>query len=741
MHVRESQMPEARRKHFPVFAADPGQVQAWLEGLAGGRPAPDEALIRDAYAMACSTCASTEARPQDYCVERALAAADILAGLRLDAESLAAGLLCGLVCRGRLPVGLVQERLGQVVARLVDGVRRMELIDALQQRGTGSGGQVENLRKMLLAMVEDVRVVVIALAERVCVMRTLGWEDEATQRRVAQATMDIYGPLANRLGIGQLKWELEDLSFRYLEPARYKQIAGLLDERREDREGFVGRVVGELGAALEEAGVAAQVHGRAKHIYSIWRKMKRKGVDYHEIYDVRALRVLVDNVRDAYAALGIVHSRWTPVPGEFDDYIATPKENGYRSLHTAVIGPAGKTLEVQIRTHAMHQESELGVAAHWRYKEGARYDASFESKIAWLRQILDWKDEVADAGELLDDFKAEVFEDRVYVFTPNGSIVDLPRGATPLDFAYQIHTEVGHRCRGAKVDGRIVPLTYELKTGEQVQVLTAKNGTPSRDWLSLDLGYLKSTRARHKVRHWFMDQDRDRNLADGRALLDKELQRLGLSNLGLEELAKKLSYPKVEDLLVALGRGDLKLGQVARVAQDLVEPPASRAPVPFVQRAPAAVGLPADIQVEGVGNLLTQMARCCKPVPGDKIIGFITQGRGVTIHRRDCSNILRCREDCQRRLIEVQWGGSPHGVYPVDVRIEAVDRQGLLRDITAVLANEKINVLALNTRSHTSIHRADMSLTLEIGDMAQLSRVLAKINALPNVLQVHRHGG
>jgi len=735
-------MPEVRHKHFPVFAADHGRVESWLDGLVGGRPAPGAALIRDAYAMACRACADTEARPEDYCIERAIAVADILAGLRLDAESLAAGLLCGLVRRHRLPLELVQERLGQVVAKLADGVCRMGLIDTLQQRGAGSAGQVENLRKLLLAMVEDVRVVVVALAEQVCVMRTLGWENEATRRRVAQATMDIYGPLANRLGIGQLKWELEDLSFRYLQPARYQQIASLLDERREDRERFVGRVVGELTAALKDAGIAAQVRGRAKHIYSIWRKMQRKGVDYHQVYDVRALRVLVEDVRDAYATLSLVHSHWAPMPGEFDDYIAVPKENGYRSLHTAVVGPEGKTVEVQIRTYAMHQQSELGVAAHWRYKEGARYDASFESKIAWLRQILEWKDEVADAGELLEDFRAGAFEDRVYVFTPNGNIVDLPQGATPLDFAYQIHTEVGHRCRGAKVDGRIVPLTYELKTGEQVEVLTAKSGTPSRDWLSQELGYLKTARARRKVRHWLMAQDRDRDVADGRALLDKELQRLGLSNLSLVELAKKLNYLSAEELLVALGRGDLKLGQVARVAKDLLEPPAARTPLSIVQRASAAAGRATDIQVEGVSNLLTQMARCCKPVPGDEIIGFMTQGRGVTIHRRDCSNILRCRENCQRRLFEVQWGGSADGeVYPVDVRIEALDRPGLLRDVTAVLANEKINVLALNTRSHTSTQRANMSFTLEIGDMAQLGRVLTKISALPNVLQVRRHGG
>lgn len=739
--IAQRSLPEARRKHFPVLTADRSQVEAWLERLLDGRAAPEQALLREAHGLVCSTCGSSESSPQDYCVERAMAVADILAGLRLDAESLAAGFVCGLVRRRRLGLDRVVERLGPRVARLADGVRRMELIDTLQQRGAGAGGQEESLRKMLLAMVEDVRVVVIALAEQVCVMRTLGWEDEQVQRRIARQTMDVYGPLANRLGIGQLKWELEDLSFRYLDPELYRQIAGLLDERREDRERFVARVGAELGAALKDAGIAAEVDGRAKHIYSIWRKMRRKGVDYHEIYDVRALRVLVDDVRDAYAALGIVHSRWAPLPGEFDDYIATPKENGYRSLHTAVIGPEGRTLEVQIRTHVMHQESELGVAAHWRYKEGTRYDSSFESKIAWLRQILEWRDEVADPGRLLEDFKAELLEDRVYVFTPNGSIVDLPRGATPLDFAYRIHTEVGHRCRGAKVDGRIVPLTYALKSGEQVEVLTAKSGTPSRDWMSPDLGYLKTARARHKVRHWLMAQDRDRNVSDGRALLDKELQRLGPGSLSLEELAKKLRFPKGEDLLVALGRGDLRPGQVARLAQDLAEPPMVRTPLPVVPRPAAGVARPADIQVEGVGNLLTLVARCCKPVPGDEIIGFITQGRGVSIHRRDCPNILRCREDCQQRLIDVQWGGSSQGLYPVDVRIEAMDRQGLLRDVTAVLANEKINVLALSTRSHKSTHTADMSLTLEIGDMAQLSRVLAKLNALPNVAQVRRYGG
>jgi GTP pyrophosphokinase len=573
-------------------------------------------------------------------------------------------------------------------------------------------------------------------------MRTLAARPEDERLGVARETMDIYGPLANRLGIGQLKWELEDLAFRFIEPELYKEIAGLIDERRKNREKFILRVINHLQNALQDEGIHAQIDGRPKHIYSIWRKMKRKHKDYHEIYDVRAVRVLVDEIRDCYAVLGVVHSLWMPIPGEFDDYIATPKENGYRSLHTAVIGPKGKTLEVQIRTNQMHQESEYGIAAHWRYKEGTRFDAGFESKIAWLRQILEWKDELANITDFVDHLKSEVLEDRVYVFTPKGNVFDFPQGASPVDFAYRIHTEIGHRCRGAKVDGVIVPLNTELKTGERVEILTAKEGGPSRDWLNSDLGYIKTSKARTKVQHWFRQLNIEQNIAGGRQLLEKELHRLGLSKLRYEDLAKQQGYQKVEDFLAALGRGELKVTQVNRTAQELVaeliepaRPPERSLPVLRRQSGPDAAP---DVQVEGVGNLLTQIAKCCKPVPGEPIVGFITQGRGVTIHRRDCPNVVRFQEECFERLMEVNWDEETKGVVQADIHINAVDRPGLLHDITAVLANDKINLIAAQTLSSKHNNSAEMDLTLEIGDMQQLSRILSKINALPNVVDAWR---
>lgn len=672
--------------------------------------------------------------------DRGLAAADLLADLRMDHEVVIAALLHETVAAGTLSLKAVEDSFGPSVARLVDGVGKLSLIGDLYQQGPQAQQQLESLRKMLLAMAQDVRVVLIRLAICLVTMRNLKVLPLEEQQRIAQETLNIFAPLANRLGIAQMKWELEDLALRYLEPVAYKQLAQALDERRAERETYIAKVIQQLRTELQRAGLHAEVCGRAKHIYSIWRKMQRKQLPFEQIFDIRALRVMVDTVADCYAALGVVHALWNHIRHEFDDYIANPKSNGYQSLHTAVIGPEGKTLEVQIRTWDMHHHAELGVAAHWRYKEGGTQTSAYEQQIAWLRQLLEWKDdELTDACDFLDRFKAEAFQDRVYVITPKGAVIELPQGATPLDFAYHIHTDIGHRCRGAKVNRRIVPLNYELKNGDQVNVLTAKHPAPSRDWLSPHLGYLKSARARGKVRQWFKQLDQEKNIAVGKAILEKEFQRLGvdLKQVDLQKLAEKLNFTAVDELFAAIGYGDVTTGAVATKAQELILPPPP-APVSRLIRKPSGGETGEGIQIRGVGKLLTHMARCCKPVPFEPIVGFITHGRGVTIHRQDCPNLLNLATREQERMIEVAWGREQKAVYPVDIMIQAYDRTGLLRDISSILLQEKINVLATNTRTDPKTAIAHMLFTLEIGSVEQLSRILDKICRLPNVTDAHR---
>ncbi len=725
--------------HSPVAGAVPESGE-WGARLLAGRPAEEQALLRRAVALAREAHGDQRRASGEPYISHTVAVAEILAGLRLDAETLVAAILHDVVEDTEVPLARIEQEFGRGVARLVDGVTKMGLIDAQVPEGRGSRERLkaESLRKLLLAMAEDVRVVLIKLADRLHNMRTLKYLEPDKRRRIARETLEIYAPLANRLGIWQIKWELEDLAFRHLDPEAYKRVARELDERRVDRERYIKRVVEIIRRELAKNGIEAEVSGRPKHIYSIWRKMRRKGVGYHDLYDVRAVRILVDDVVQCYAALGVVHTLWRHIPREFDDYIATPKENMYQSIHTAVIGPEGKTLEVQIRTHAMHEHAELGVAAHWQYKEGGRSDDHYQQKIAWLRQLLDWKEESADAGDFIDRFKSEVFQDRVYVLTPGGDVLDLPQGATPLDFAYYIHTEVGHRCRGARVNGRMVPLTYELKSGDQVEILTAKSGHPSRDWLNPHLGYLRTSRARAKARQWFKQQDQEKNAAEGRILLERELHRLGITGLAYGELARALGYDTVEDLYVALGRSDVTPGQLGKAAAELVQPAAEAdVPVQPVRRRPRGEA-GSEVTIHGVGNLLTRLAQCCKPAQGDPIVGYITRGHGVTIHRRDCRNVLTMDDGRRDRLIEVQWAGRARGTFPVDVVVEAIDRHGLLRDITNVLANEMINVVAVNTRSDKRTNTARMELTLEIADVAELSRVLNRINQLPNVYEVRR---
>ncbi|HSA46855.1 MAG TPA: bifunctional (p)ppGpp synthetase/guanosine-3',5'-bis(diphosphate) 3'-pyrophosphohydrolase, partial [Candidatus Competibacteraceae bacterium] len=609
----------------------------------------------------------------------------------------------------------------------------------LHQSSQHVGRQLESLRKMLLAMAQDLRVVLIRLAMQLHTLRQLGQRPVEEQQRIARETLDVFSPLANRLGIGRIKWEMEDLALRYLAPPVYKQIASALEQRRADREHYIARAMEELRDHLQEAQIHAEVSGRVKHIYSIWRKMQHKKLFFEQIFDVRAVRVIVDTVNDCYAALGVVHTLWNHIHREFDDYIAHPKPNGYQSLHTAVIGPEGRTLEVQIRTADMHRHAELGVAAHWRYKEGgAGPGAAAAQQIAWLRQMLESREEETDDGDLLERFKAEAFQDRVYAITPKRTIIELPQGATPLDFAYHVHTEVGHRCRGAKVNGRIVPLTYELKTGQQVDVLTTKTGGPSRDWLSPHLGYVKSNRARAKIRQWFIQQDQEKSIAAGRTALEREFQRLGARNLKLDKVAERLGFTKPDELFATIGHGALTTSQVVARIQDLLPQAPPAAESLLVVRKPKMVESgKGDVQIRGVGRLLTQMAHCCQPAPFEPIAGYITQGRGVTIHRQDCANLLALANQHSERVIEVSWGETP-ATYPVDIMIIAHDRSGLLRDITSILANEQVNVLGANTLTDRETSIARMGLTLEITDVLQLSRVLDKIGQLRNVMEAYR---
>ena len=731
-----------------ITTEDALEFEDWLKSISEGRSKAEIEFIRKACVLAQSAHeGQTRASGEPY-FHHVLSVANILAGLRLDFETIAAAILHDVLEDTPVTMEELETEFGETVAKLVDGVTKLGQIQEYRgqsKRSRKERAQAESLRKMFLAMVDDVRVVLIKLADRTHNMRTLHHLRDEKRKRIARETMEIFAPLANRLGIWQIKWELEDLAFRYMEPELYKQIAKMVDERRINRESYIDTVARQLQVELNNLDIKAEVTGRPKHIYSIYRKMKRKQVDFDQIYDVRAVRVLVNDIGDCYAVLGIVHTLWRPIPGEFDDYIAAPKDNLYRSLHTAVVGPDGKTIEVQIRTYEMHQSAELGVAAHWRYKEGAKTDDNFDRKIQWLRSLMEWKEDVVDAADFVDHVKAEVFQDRVHVLTPQGDVVDLPYGSTPIDFAYYIHTEVGHRCRGAKVNGRIVPLDYRLKNGDQVEVLTAKRGGPSRDWLNPHLGYMKTARARSKARHWFKYQNYEENVSQGRTILERELRRLGLSEVNYEKLSHHFSFNRVDNFLASIGRGDIGHPQMVNGINDVVEVtgpeekeewkiPAFMAPPPPIS------GTTTGVQVQGVGDLLTNLAQCCRPAPGDtEIVGYITRGRGVTIHRRDCPNVLRLMDTSPERLVAVDWGGGGNVTYPVDVYIEAFDRPGLLRDITSIVANQRINMSAINTITVKSENIAKVTATLEVADIDQLSRVLAMIEQLPNVTEVRRH--
>src|SRR3954469_16757916 len=716
----------------PRAAADLGELRArLLAAVHQHHPQADLAVVDRAFDLAVEAHSTQVRASGEPYVTHPIASAQILAELGIDPVAVAAALLHDVPEDTEYSLADVEDAFGAEIAHLVDGVTKLSRFST----HTHEQQQAENIRKMFLAMADDIRVVLIKLADRLHNMRTLGALKPEKQHRIARQTMEIYAPLAERLGIWQIKWELEDLSFKVLEPEAFRELAKLLDTRRRGRESYIERAIEELRPRLEAAGIEGELQGRPKHIYSIWKKMQRKGAEFGEIYDVYAIRLLVDEVRDCYAALGIVHSIWRPIPGQFDDYIAVPKNNLYQSLHTAVIALDGKPLEIQIRTHAMHQVSEVGIAAHWRYKEGPKPERDYDAKLAWLRQLMEWQRDVSDsdATEFVEGIKLDIFQDQVFVFTPKGDIKDLPAGATPLDFAYRIHTDVGHRTIGAKVNNRLVPLDYRLKNGDIVEIVTTKaSHGPSRDWMNL----VRTSHAREKIRQWFKRKDRDENIVHGRESLERELRRLARKSLQavgndrIAEVGRSYNHETLDDFYAAIGYGAVSASQVVArlgVVDD------TEVGLPTV--APTLPARTGGVRVKGVGDLLVRFAKCCHPIPGDPIVGFITRGKGVTVHLRSCPTVLNERE--VPRLIDVEWEAAPTQTYPIAIRVEAYDRTGLLNDITQVVAENKVNIVAaaVNTNAdHTAIVRA----TLQVASVSQLARVMSRIEALKDVINVQR---
>jgi GTP pyrophosphokinase len=719
-----------------VVQLRPQGAAAALDALAEGLASEERALVARALEFAEPLYAGQTLSTGEPVWPHALGLAASLAAIGMDAAARAAGVLFAA------PKYLggtekLAEAFGAEIAALAGGVEKLYQLRVLTRANAAQ--QSEILRKMVLGMVEDIRVVLIRLASRTQTLRWYAKHEGEERSAYARETLDIYAPLANRLGVWQLKWELEDLSFRFLEPELYKKIAGMLDERRVEREQYIAEAMAALARALEAAGVKGEVHGRPKHIYSIWNKMRAKGLDFAQVHDVRALRVIVPSVKDCYAALGVVHNLWVPIAREFDDYISRPKGNLYQSLHTAVIGPGGKTLEVQIRTEDMHRHAELGVAAHWRYKEAGRAtraDSAFDDKIAWLRQLLAWRDEVAEGASWAERTQRAALDDTIYVVTPQGKVVDLPAGSTPIDFAYALHTDLGHRCRGAKVDGHLVPLDTPLRSGQRVELTVAKTGGPSRDWLSAERGFVKSPRARQKIRQWFNAQALTETVAAGRAIVEREVKREGRGGVSLEALAAELGLGKADDLFAAAARDEVNLRQLHEAMRALAGAPApveapALAPAPKKRKAAPESG----VLVVGMDRLLTQLAKCCKPVPPDPIRGFVTRGRGVSIHREDCASLKRLAQTDPARLIEAAWGAGA-GAYSVDMVVTASDRPGLLRDIGDALARERINVTAVRTQSRDEL--AFMRFSFEVADVGQLKRAFAVVREVAGVIRVAR---
>jgi guanosine-3',5'-bis(diphosphate) 3'-pyrophosphohydrolase len=741
-------------------------LEKLLEQLPDTYTLADKELIQRAFRVAEEAHSGQKRNSGEPYINHCLAVGQILAELRVPPEVLAAGLLHDTVEDTKLTLEEIQRDFGDTIASLVDGVTKLTNLPRVSRDDQHAEKPVtrvsthpsppitdqvksdnksntlgrrpdlasETLRKTFLAMGDDVRVVLIKLADRLHNMRTLGHMPETKRKRIAQQTLDIFAPLANRLGIWQIKWELEDLAFRYVNPTKYKEIAEQLAERRPDRETQIQAIVESLKKLFEVNTIKVEITGRPKHIYSIYKKMQEKGKAFELVRDVRAVRLIVPDVSACYTTLGLIHTHWRPIPGEFDDYIAAPKDNFYQSLHTAVIWDDGKPLEVQIRTSEMHQNAEYGIASHWRYKEGAKRDKSYEQRINWLRNMMEWHSDVNDATEFVESMRSDVFQDRVYIFTPRGDIIDMPAGSTPLDFAYHVHTDIGHRCRGARVNGKLVPLNHELKTGDQVVILTAKRGGPSRDWLNSNLGLVKTQRAKSKIKQWFKKEDYQQNLSQGRLLLERELQRLGIIDVNFEKMARDLGIKTPDEMFVDLGTGDLSVSKVIReIAETGENANILTAGAPTAE--PTAINA---VNVVGLKGLLTTMGRCCNPTPGDQIIGYITRGRGATIHRQDCPNILRLGQQDRERLVRVDWGTEVR-TYPVPIRIRAYDRQGLMGDVSNLLDNEGINIADVKVNVNKSL--AEFRLIVEVQDISQLSKILTKLENVPNVMEAHRISG
>lgn len=744
------------------------KIENLLEALPKTYTPADRELIERAYRVAEKAhSGQTRASGEPY-ISHCLAVASILAEMRVPSEVVAAGLLHDTIEDTSITLDDIKRDFSKEIAVLVDGVTKLTQLPRVSrgdQHADDESREVkdkqlasrrgmldpdeeadqiarsrrydvvsETLRKTFLAMGDDVRVILIKLADRLHNMRTLGHLPEQKRKRIAQQTMDIFAPLANRLGIWQMKWELEDLSFRFIDPNTYKDIAQNLAERRIDREQEMRTINAKLQAILSQAGIHADISGRPKHIYSIYKKMYRKGVPFEMVFDVRGVRIIVPNIQSCYTALGLIHTHWRPIPNEFDDYIAAPKDNFYQSLHTAVLFDDGKTLEVQIRTPEMDQSAEYGIAAHWRYKEEFSRDEEYERRILWLRSLMEWRQDVEDAKEFVDGLKSDVFEDRVYVFTPRGDIIDLPVGSTPIDFAYHVHTDVGHRCRGAKVNGKLVSLDYVLKTGEKVEILDAKRGGPSLDWLNPNLGLVKTQRARAKIKRWFKRQAREKNINQGKTLLEKELRRLGLTNINIDRLAREFEQRNVDDFYEAIGNGDLAVGRIVNHLTLTEEE--EEIDLEQLTRPPSeSLAVPQDnVTVLGLKGLLTVMAKCCNPTPGDAIVGYITRGRGATIHRSDCPNIMRIRD--RERLVRVTWG-EVKSTYPVPVRIKAYDRNGLMKDVSTLITEEGINMVKVSVDVNKK-NLAVFDIVLEVRDLAELSKILDKLENLANVVEAQR---
>ncbi|MEO8356535.1 MAG: bifunctional (p)ppGpp synthetase/guanosine-3',5'-bis(diphosphate) 3'-pyrophosphohydrolase [Chloroflexota bacterium] len=734
-------------------------LERLLEQLPDQYTLADRELVQRAYRVAEEAHRDQKRHSGEPYINHCLAVAGLLADMRVPPEVIAAGLLHDTVEDTPITLNDIRRDFGDTIGTLVDGVTKLtnlprvsrddqhaensngedameaSLTDNVYGNGNNTLGRKqdlvsETLRKTFLAMGDDVRVVLIKLADRLHNMRTLGAMPEHKRKRIAKETLDIFAPLANRLGIWQIKWELEDLGFRYVNPEKYKEIAEQLQERRPDREAQIETIKENLVKLLTENNIKVEISGRPKHIYSIYRKMTQKGKPFDLVRDVRAVRLLVQDVPSCYAALGVIHTHWRPIPGEFDDYIAAPKDNFYQSLHTAVIYDDKRPLEVQIRTSEMHQNAEYGIAAHWRYKEGSHRDKSYEQRINWLRNMMEWRSDVNDAQEFVEGMKSDVFQDRVYVFTPRGDIIDLAAGSTPIDFAYHVHTDIGHRCRGARVNGKLVPLYQDLKTGDQVEILTAKRGGPSRDWLNSNLGLVKTQRARSKIKAWFKKQEDEQNLAQGRATLEREVQRLGIPVMNFEKMGREMGFKTPDEMYIAIGCGDLSVNKVIR---QIAETEESADILVVTAQGQDAKHSTDAVEVVGLKGLLSTIARCCTPMPGDQIVGYITRGRGATIHRQDCPNILH-RKD-KERFLQVGWGKVEH-TFPVPITVRAYDRQGLMGDISTLLQSEGVNIADVSVNFNQTL--ADLKLVVEVRDIAQLSRVLTRIESLPNVLEAQR---